>query len=133
MITHDFEDKLNQRPIILSAEVRGNMSEIEKFQNATLRPIIKMLHPVLILSFKNHLQHKMKLFFDVSEEKRLLYIQTVFQKNIPYKNQLRGMVIGHFTPEEFEIFKKFEAEANKRILAIVKERICNSIPELLQL
>ncbi len=132
MIIHDSDTKIKQRPVILSAEVRENMSEIEKFQNATLRPIVKMLHPILILSFKNYLQYKMKVFFDVSEEKRLVYIQTIFQKNIPYKNQLRGMVIGHFTLEEFEIYNKLESEANKRILDIVKERICNSIPELLQ-
>jgi hypothetical protein len=123
---------MKQRPVILSAEVRENMSEVEKFQNTTLRPVIKMLHPILILSFKNYLQHKMKVFFDVSGEKRLAYIDAIFQKDIPYKNQLKGMVIGHFTSEEFEIYTSFESEFNKRILNIVKERICNSMSELLQ-
>ena len=32
------------------------MSAIELFQNATLRPIIKMQHNLLIGSFKNYIQ-----------------------------------------------------------------------------
>jgi len=132
MTTSNSKSKNRQRPVILSAEVRNNMSEIEKFQNTTIRPVIKMLHPILIISFKHYFQNKKNKFYDFSEEKRMEYITNIFQKDIAFKNELKGMVIGNFTTEEFESYQKISSESSKRILAMVKERILNSIHEFTQ-
>lgn len=129
MTTPNSKRKSRQRPVILSAEVRENMSEIEQFQNITIRPIIKMLHPILMISFRNYFQNKKDNFYDFSEEKRIEYITSIFQKDIAFKNELRGMVIGNFTKEEFESYQKISSESNKRILSMIKERVLSSIQE----
>ena len=58
METRD-QNLLNLRPEILSAKLSENMSSEERFQNTTLRPIIKLQQDLLILVFKNYInKHK---------------------------------------------------------------------------
>jgi len=42
-----------ERPIIKDL-VKKHTTEIESFQNTIVRPIIKMQHPLLVLSLKNN-------------------------------------------------------------------------------
>ena len=44
------------RPIISSALVKDNMSEDERFQNKTLRPIIKLQNDLFLAVFKNYIR-----------------------------------------------------------------------------
>ena len=47
-------DLLNIRPEIHDAIVFETMSDDERFQNTTIRPVIKLQHDLLIEVFKNH-------------------------------------------------------------------------------
>ncbi len=132
MTKQNSSEMKNKRPEILSAKVNNSMNEIEKFQNATIRPVIKMLHPILIVAFRSYITNKKIAFHDFSEEKRIEFIGTIFQKDIAFKNELKGMVLGNFSLEEFKSYQEISKESNKRILSMIKERICNSMPELLQ-
>lgn len=46
-----------------------------------------------------------------------------FSKESLFRNELKGMIIGHFILEEFAIYKNFTKVNSKRILTEVKERI----------
>ena len=95
----------------------------EKFQNETLRPIIKMQHDLLLAFFKNYL---IKKKIDLSTESTLKkneVISKIFKGDNLFKTELRGLIIGHFTVAEYSIYRGMAPEINKRILSIVKERL----------
>ena len=54
------------RPTIASALVRDDMSAEERFQNETLRPVIKMQNHLLIVVFKNYIAKHKNVFYDLS-------------------------------------------------------------------
>lgn len=122
---------MEKRPEIITAEVRDNMRVAEKFQNATLRPIIKMLHPLFIVVFKNYIKNKKNIFYDLSLIKKSDYIENILLKDLQCRSELRGMIIGQFSLEEYEIYSQISSDSNKRMVQMLKERMINSIPELM--
>lgn len=115
------------RPIIASALVHDNMSQDERFQNATLRPIIKMQNHLLIVVFKNYIAKRKNRFFELSLPKQLHYIENAIQKDMKFRNSLKGMIIGQFTVEEYAIYIQNSSALNKRMMTIVKERLVSNI------
>ncbi len=114
------------RPIIPSAVVGDETGALEAFQNATLRPIIKLLHPIILLHFCNYLKIKRNIYFKLSEKDQAAYIVKVFQSDTAYKTELRGLVMGHFKPLEFETYLTIKEEVHRRINKIILERLLNS-------
>ncbi|GAA5042984.1 hypothetical protein GCM10011506_45990 [Marivirga lumbricoides] len=120
----------NNRPIIPSATVTAFTNKEEQFQNETLRPIIKMKHDLLIAFFNHTLILKKNHYFKISEDKRSDYIKSIFNKDLQFKNQLKGIIVGQFTTGEFKIYRNFSSALNKRIIAIVLERVLTHHNEL---
>ena len=118
---------INSRPIIEKALVSDNMTLVEKFQNKTLRPIIKMKHELLIAYFNNYLAIQKFDFNDLSEINRIEFIGQAFSKDSQFRNEVKGMIIGQFTLDEFAMYKNFIKDSNKRILNMVKERILSTL------
>lgn len=121
------KDLLDIRPLIPNAKVYDNMSDDEAFQNKTLRPIAKMQHNLLLAVFKNYITKRKNVFYDLSLPKQLTYIENAIHKDMKFRNSLKGMIIGQFTVEEYEIYIKNSSALNKRMMNIVKERLINSV------
>jgi hypothetical protein len=111
--------------------IQSGTNEIESFQNKTLRPIIKMLHNLLIASFQNYLQKRKIDFSNLSEDQKRQKIESVFSKDINYRNISLGHIIGHFSLEEFEFYSMNSSEMNKRVMKIIQKRIQDSLLELI--
>lgn len=122
---------MNKERPILENLVKDNMSAIELFQNQTLRPIIKMQHELLIASFNNYLQQRKIDFLSFTSQKKRSKIRAVFVKDIPYKKFTTGIIIGHFSTEEYQYYCFNSSELNKRILQIVVQRIQDSLEQVL--
>lgn len=118
---------LEMRPEILSAKVFNNMSEDERFQNQTIRPIVKLQNDLFVEVFRNYVAKRKNTFYDLSLEKRLAYIENAVQKDMKFRNSLKGMVIGQFTVKEYLIYIKNSSALNKRMMNIVKERLQSNI------
>lgn len=118
---------INKRPIIEKAIVSEKMTAIEIFQNKTLRPIIKMKHELLIAYLEHYLTLQKFDFNHLNELKKTEFIEQAFSKDSQLRNEIKGIIIGHFTLEEFAIYKSFIKESNKRILTMIKERILNTL------
>ncbi|MFD1061800.1 glyoxalase [Winogradskyella litorisediminis] len=121
------QNLLNIRPQIPSARIYESMSEDESFQNKTLRPIIKLQHDLLIAVFKNYISKRKNVFYDLSLPKQLAYIENAIHKDMKFRNSLKGMVIGQFTVEEYDLYIKNSSALNKRMMNIVKERLLDSV------
>ena len=115
------------RPIIASAQVNDNMSTEERFQNATLRPIIKMQNHLLIMVFKNYISKRKNVFYNLSLPKQLIYIDHTINKDMKFRNSVKGMIIGQFTVEEYELYIQNSSALNKRMMNLVKERLVSNI------
>ncbi|RAJ11952.1 glyoxalase [Olleya aquimaris] len=126
MTTRD-EQLLAIRPVILSIKLSDNMSDDERFQNITLRPIIKLQNDLFVSVFKNYIVKHKNVFYQLTIEKRLNYIDNAIHKDIKFRNSLKGIVIGQFTTEEYELYIKNSSSLNKRMMNIVKQRLQSSI------
>ncbi len=115
------------RPEIPSAIITNNMSSDEHFQNKTLRPIAKLQDPLFIEVFKNYIFKHKNTFYGFSIEKRILFIENAIQRDIKFRNSLKGMMIGQFTIEEYGIYIQNSSSLNKRMMNIVKERLIYNI------
>lgn len=118
---------LKIRPTLSSAKVGTETSEGEYFQNITLRPIIKFQNFLLVEVFKNYIRKHKDAFYSLSHEKRLEYIEKAIQKDIKFRNSLKGMIIGQFTVEEYETYIKDSSALNKRMMNMVVERLKDQI------
>ena len=118
---------LNLRPEILSAKLSTNMSSQERFQNATLRPVVKLQNDLLIEVFKNYITKHKNVFRELSLEKRIDYIENAVHKDMKFSNSIKGMIIGQFTSDEYKVYIKDSSALNKRMMNIVKERLLSNI------
>ena len=112
---------------IPSAKVNENMRLEERFQNQTLRPIIKFQNDLIIEIFKNYTQKHNSVFYTLSLEKRIEYIEKAFLKDTKLKHILKGIVLGFFTVEEYEVYAQNTSHLNKRIISIIKDRVLSQL------
>lgn len=115
------------RPKINSAIIYDGISNDEKFQNTTLRPIIKLQHDLLIEVFKNYATKHKNVFYELSLPKQIDYIENAIHKDMKFRNSVKGMIIGQFTVEEFKDYIQNSSALNKRMMGIVKERLIDYI------
>lgn len=118
---------LSQRPEILSARVSEEMSFEEQFQNKTLRPIAKLQNDLFVEVFKNYIKKHKNAYHNFTLEKKFLFIENAIQKDIKFRNSLKGIIIGQFTLEEYQLYISDSSSLNKRMMNIVKERMFSNI------
>ncbi|MFT4644088.1 MAG: hypothetical protein ACI8ZX_000486 [Planctomycetota bacterium] len=115
------------RPAIKGMKKYENISIAEEFQNETLRPIIKLQHDLLIDYFKDYLRIKKINFIELSSPKKLETLHIIFKNDNKFKIELKGLILGHFTTEEYAIYRHSKSDFNKRILAMIQQRIATSV------
>ncbi len=111
-----------ERPVIPSAILTNEMSVEEQFQNKVIRPIIKAQHGLLIAVFLDYLKVKKIDIDNFNKDNRKLKIKSIFNTDIHFKNELKGLVMGQFSPEEYRDYAKIKAKINKRIWTIQCQR-----------
>ena len=131
MISRD-EILLKLRPVISNAKVTSLMSKEEIFQNRTIRPIALLQNDILVEVFKHYIKKHKNVFYDLSVEKRIDYIENAIHKNMKFRNSLKGIMIGQFTLVEHQDYVSNSSALNKRMMQIVKERLKSNI-QLLEL
>jgi len=118
---------LRLRPEIPSARVSENMCSDEQFQNKTLRPIAMLQNDLFVEVFKNYIQKHKNAFYEYSVEKKMAFIENAIQRDIKFRNSLKGIIIGQFTIDEYRIYIENSSALNKRMMNIVKERMLENI------
>jgi len=125
---------MNQRDIFLK-EFRGQTigtvsdqsSSEELFQNEVLRPILKLQNDLFVASFINHLTKNKIEFNTHSAEKKMVIIENAIQKDIKFRNSLKGMMLGLFTTDEYLVYIKNSANLNKRMMSMLIERLKSQV------
>ncbi len=107
------------------------VSEAERFQNAVLRPILKMQNELLIAVFRHFLEKRKIPFQRFSQQQRHEHIAHALRKDNRLRGLALGTVIGHFTPDEYAAFLTDEAELSRRITDMMVQRLQDQAERLL--
>ena len=120
------DPKITIRPSIKGIDSINDKSEAEKFQNTILRPILKLQHELLIVFFEDYTASKKIDFMKLSLAKKNETISKIFKTDTRFKLEIRGLIIGHFTTDEFKTYQYMKQEANKRIITMIQERVLSA-------
>lgn len=118
---------LDIRPDVKQSHFNSEMGFDERFQNQTLRPVIKIQNDLLIEAFKNYVGKHKGVFYELPLENKLQYIERAIQKDIKFRNSLKGMIIGQFTVEEYRDYISNSSALNKRMMNMVIERLKDQV------
>ncbi|MBK9014408.1 MAG: glyoxalase [Saprospiraceae bacterium] len=126
----------NSELIRLRPSIQTNVDENPEnsaghFQNATLRPILKLQNELLLQMFKHYLQKSKGSFFQLAPPKQLEFIGNSVRSDLRFRNLLTGVIIGHFTESEWEVFATQESEITRRIADMLIQRFSDQIDQLL--
>jgi hypothetical protein len=126
MIDRD-ERLLRQRPDLPVSKIKDNMSSEEYFQNTVLRPILKFQNDILIEVFKTYISKRKNVYYTLNQNQKLNYVTHSIQKDIKFRNQLKGMIVGLFSLEEYELYTENSSALNKRMMNLMIQRIQNQL------
>jgi hypothetical protein len=107
--------------------VNQSSSSDEKFQNQTLRPILKLQNDLFVEVFKNHISKHKNDFYLYTVDKKLQFIENTIQKDIKFRNALKGIVIGLFTLDEYATYIQNSSSLNKRMMNMLIERLKSQV------
>jgi hypothetical protein len=99
----------------------------ESFQNKTLRPILKLQNDLFIAVFINYAIKQKNVFFKLTPEKKLAYIENVIQRDIKFRNSLKGIIIGLFIVDEYNEYIQNSSNLNKRMMDLLIERLKSQV------
>ncbi|MFT7119366.1 MAG: hypothetical protein ACI9LF_001755 [Flavobacteriales bacterium] len=115
------------RPEIMGARVDENMSDEERFQNSSLRPIAKLQNDLIIAVFRNYIKKHKNVFCGLTANKRIDYIENAVNRDQKFRNSLKGMLMGQFTIAEYQHYITNSSALNKRMMNLVRERLISNI------
>jgi hypothetical protein len=96
---------------------------LERFQNTTLRPILKYQHDLLIAIFQHNIVKRKMDFKSLSDVQKKTAIEQTIQHDTGLKNRLSGCIIGYFTQAEYQFFQENETELNRRLTQLLIQRV----------
>lgn len=122
------------RPEVATEPITSNPAEA--FQNATLRPILKLQNELLLGLFRDYLTKRKQLglegrFARLPLLEQEAYIDHSVRTDQKFKNLLVGVVIGQFTTGEWTAFRIDEAELTRRTVTLIVQRLCSQLALLL--
>ena len=95
----------------------------ERFQNETLRPMLKWQHLLLRTLFEHYIQKRKGVYFALPKASRPAWVADSIRSDQRFRNLLAGTVIGQFTEAELRFFNEHETECMRRLVALTIERL----------
>ncbi len=95
---------------------------VERFQNETLRPILKLLNPTILRLVAERLVRYGTGFAEmdpVDQERRL---RNLLKEDSRLKRTLLGTVVGHLTEDELDTYLAHEDEVRRRTVPMLVQR-----------
>ena len=114
------ETKLKELRPLIETENK-TVTEIERFQNEVLRPILKFQHTVFEIEVSSNPLLEKLLKQELTAERRRFLIKGIVSK-IEVKNQLLGQITGLLTNSEYQFYYSKKKEMDKRIFAMLLDR-----------
>ena len=103
------------------------MTNEERFQNKTLRPILKGQNSLLLAMLRLHLSVRKNIFYQLPQEQRPPYLVQAIQKDANLRGTLKGIVIGQFTEDEFAQYATMAPAIDKRMMQLTIQRLLSQL------
>ncbi len=100
---------------------------LEKFQNESLRPILKFQNQLILQVFQQTLREFKVDFEKLSTTKKQTKINEILKENVQVKQFYLGLIVAYFTEIEFQFYSENKKEINKRIISLLIERIASQL------
>jgi hypothetical protein len=107
--------------------VSAQSSADELFQNQTIRPILKLQNDLFVAVFMNYVNKNKADFYSYSVERKLQTIENSVQKDIKFRNSLKGIVMALFTIDEYDTYIQNSSSLNKRMMNLLIERLKSQV------
>ena len=107
--------------------VSAQSSAEELFQNQTIRPILKLQNDLFITVFINYVNKNKADFYSYTVEKKLQTIENSIQKDIKFRNSLKGIIMALFTIEEYDTYIQNSSSLNKRMMNLLVDRLKSQV------
>jgi hypothetical protein len=102
-------------------------SSLINFQNSVIRPILKFQNNIIVAIFNDYIKNK-KFSWATSDspmKKKFIYASLTNDKHL--KVLYIGLNLALFTIEELDFYFSNQKEFNKRITAMIKERLIDQM------
>ena len=99
----------------------------ESFQNKVLRPILKLQNDLFVALLINYIDKNTPGFYSKTIDVKLTLIENAIQKDIQFRNVMKGIIIGLFTADEYVIYAKNSSNINKRMMSMLAERLKSQV------
>ncbi len=119
--------------IKLRPEIKANLetyTELEAFQNKSIRPIIKFQSDFLLTHIKLYIKKNNSKFNLLNFDAQKQYLAQILKSDIRLKNELIAFVVALFTKHEQVFYYQNQTDINKRITQIIYSRCVDLIEEL---
>ena len=100
---------------------------VERFQNETLRPILKLLNPTILRLVAARLARYGVGFADMDRPDERDRLRNLLKKDSRLKQTLFGMVVGHLTADELETYLVHKGEIRRRTVPMLLARAQDQI------
>lgn len=114
------QDRLALRPQLHLAPAA---TPAEKFQNETLRPIMKQQHSLLESVFRAFLVKRKVKLEQLPANQRFGKIKDLVTRDHRLRDLLTGIAIGQFTTTEMAWYLENQSDANRRMTNLLTERM----------
>ena len=107
--------------------ISSESSSEEVFQNTVLRPILKIQNDLLIAIFIDYCIKQKKVFFNLTPDKKLDYIEDNIQRDLKFREYLKGTIIGFFSLDQYKFYNQNASNLNKRLISMLIERLKSQV------
>ena len=118
---------LHYRPAIVIENPESITEDLSKFQNLTLRAVLKLQNDVLVRICIDFLQKNYKNFSQQQSLDKVKLLQQALKSNIQLKTLLFGIIAGFLTSEELDFYLQNASEINKRLSAFIFKRVSEQL------
>jgi hypothetical protein len=109
---------------------KAKTSLLETFQNETLRPILKFQNELLLSVIQYYIEKRKGTYRQLPHKDRAPYLEHAIRQDLRFKSLLQGIVIGHFTNEEFLTYTQNEAELGRRMTDLLVQRVISQVDSI---
>jgi len=103
---------------------------VETFQHETLRPVLKLLNDNLLQLVGSYLGKYGTGFAEMDRADQVQKLRNLMTQDSRLKRTAVGMVMGHFTEEEFAFYLENRHELRRRIIDLLETRIVDQVDHL---
>ncbi|QEK50984.1 hypothetical protein FYC62_04330 [Pedobacter aquae] len=118
---------LHNRPEIVIENPESIREDLSKFQNFTLRAVLKVQNDVLLRICTDFLQKNYKNFSQQQSLDKVKLLQQALKSNIQLKTLLFGVIAGFLTSQELDFYLQNASEINKRLSAFIFKRVSEQL------